>query len=195
MITLYDVNGQKVAEQAVTADTYGSFNGSFTSPEGTLTGRMRIAEEFGSTWVRVEEYKRPTFEVVFGPITDAPALGGEASIVGTATSYAGVPLDGATVRWQVARTARMPWWCGSFWRGGIPWGVETEIAQGAAACDADGHFTITFIATPDVAIPLKADPLFDYRITADVTDISGETQSGSTTMTVGTTVTPPSLRT
>ncbi|MCB0792554.1 MAG: hypothetical protein KDB97_12350 [Flavobacteriales bacterium] len=185
-ITLYDVNGQKVAEQAVTADTYGSFNGSFTSPEGTLTGRMRIAEEFGSTWVRVEEYKRPTFEVVFGPITDAPALGGEASIVGTATSYAGVPLDGATVRWQVARTARMPWWCGSFWRGGIPWGVETEIAQGAAACDADGHFTITFIATPDVAIPLKADPLFDYRITADVTDISGETQSGSTTMTVGT---------
>ena len=79
----------------------------------------------------------------------------------------------------------MPWWCGTYWRSVIPWGTSTEIAQGTSTCDASGHFSLSFPALADPAIPMAADPLFHYRVEASVTDLNGETQSGSTGLVVG----------
>ena len=183
-VKFFDVNYELLDSLNVTTDAFGSFHGSFTAPTGTLTGSMQLQESHGSRGIQVEEYKRPTFEVVFDPITATPKLGEAATVTGVAKSYAGVPLDGATVQWTVKRGARMPWWCGWGWRG-LPWGRETEIASGTANCDPEGKFNAVFIAAPDRMFPRNADPVFSYTIEASATDINGETQSANTSLSVG----------
>ncbi|MBK6540406.1 MAG: hypothetical protein IPG10_03800 [Flavobacteriales bacterium] len=180
-VNFYDVNGELIDSAKVKTDAFGSFKGSFKAPVGALTGSMRIEEQHGSRTVQVEEYKRPTFEVVFNPIAGQPKLEQPVLVSGVAKSYAGVPLDGAQVQWTVKRGARMPWWCGFGWRG-LPWGQETEIASGTSACDAQGKFSITFTALADVAFPRDADPTFYYTVEANATDITGETQRGTTSL-------------
>ncbi|MGV3636231.1 MAG: alpha-2-macroglobulin family protein [Flavobacteriales bacterium] len=177
-VRFYDVNGQLIDSAQVTTDAFGAFQGKFTTPTGTLTGGMRLEEAHGSAYVQVEEYKRPTFELVFDPLAGAPKLGDAVTLTGTAKSYAGVPLDGATVHWNVDRGAHMPWWCWG-WRG-LPWGRSTEVASGTAVCDAQGRFTISFQAEADGAFPRQSEPTFHFTVSADATDISGETQSGTT---------------
>ena len=183
-VRFYDVNGEQVDSAKVTTDEFGAFHGSFKAPQGVLTGTMRIDDEHGGHSFQVEEYKRPTFEVVFDPITSAAKLEQDATVSGVAKSYAGVPLDGAVVKWTVKRGARMPWWCGWGWRG-LPWGQETEIASGEALCDAQGKFTVLFKALADRTFPESADPTFFYTVDAEATDITGETQRGSTSLNVG----------
>jgi len=182
-VEFFDVNGELLDTLNVTTDEYGSFHGSFRAPQGVLTGGMHIAEEHGSAYFQVEEYKRPTFEVLFDPITDTPKLNAEATVTGVAKSYAGVPLDGATLQWTVKRGARMPWWCGWGWRG-LPWGRETQLASGIAECDASGKFIIKFVAQPDRIFPPNADPTFFYTVEASAVDINGETQTSTTTINV-----------
>lgn len=177
-IRFYDVNGQLIDSAKVTTDAFGAFHGKFKAPAGTLTGGMRLEEAHGSAYVQVEEYKRPTFELVFDPLAGTPKLGEAVTVTGTAKSYAGVPLDGATVRWKVDRGAHMPWWCWG-WRG-LPWGRSTEVASGTAVCDAQGRFTVAFQAEADRAFPRRSEPTFHFTLSADAIDISGETQSGTT---------------
>jgi len=183
-VVLYDVNGQQVDTLNMITDAFGAYHGKFRAPVGVLTGSMRIDAGSGSHSVQVEEYKRPTFEVVFDPITSAAKLDQEALVTGVAKSYAGVPLDGATVQWTVERNTRMPWWCGWYWRG-LPWGRSTEIASGEAQCDAEGKFSIVFKAIADRAFPAGADPLFTFTVEAAATDINGETQQASTALNLG----------
>ena len=185
VVRLFDVNSELVDTLVVTTDAYGSFHGTFTAPKGALTGQMRLEEKHGSTWFRVEEYKRPTFEVVFDPISATPKLGQEADVTGVAKSYAGVPLDNAQVQWTVKRSARMPWWSGWGWRGFPGWGTDTEVASGTATTDAQGKFSVKFKADADAALPREADPTFSFSVEANVTDINGETQPGSTSLSVG----------
>ena len=183
-VVLYDVNGEQVDTLNVITDAFGAYHGKFKAPLGVLTGSMRIDAGSGSHSVQVEEYKRPTFEVIFDPITSAAKLDQEALVTGIAKSYAGVPLDGATVQWTVERNTRMPWYCGWFWRG-LPWGQSTEIASGETLCDADGKFNISFKAIADHAFPSGADPLFAFTVEASATDINGETQTSTTTLNLG----------
>lgn len=182
-VRFFDVNGQLIDSANVATDAFGAFHGTFTTPTGALTGGMRLEEQHGSAYVQVEEYKRPTFEVTFDKIAGTPKLGEQATVTGIAMSYAGVLLDGAVVKWNVQRGVRMPWWCGLGWRG-LPWGRETEVASGEAVCDAQGKFTITFLAEPDRSFPRASDPSFHFTVNADATDISGETQTSTTSLTV-----------
>jgi hypothetical protein len=184
-VELFDVNGEKVDSLSVTTDAYGSFHGTFNAPQGVLTGSMTLSEKHGSQSFQVGEYKRPTFEVVFDPIAGQPKLGQEVSVSGLAKSYAGVPLDGAKVQWTVKRSAQMPWWCGWLYRGWLPWGTETQVAQGEAQCDAQGRFTVKFLAEGDDQFPRGADPTFNFSVEASATDITGETQSSSTGLNLG----------
>lgn len=185
-VFLYDANDEEVDSLVVKTDAFGAYHGKFTLPLNRLTGQWYLEDDelTGEKYFLVEEYKRPTFELVFDPITTAPKLGEEATVTGIAKSYAGVPLDGALVRYTVSRGARMPWWCGWAWRG-LPWWRTTEIASGEATCDAQGKFTVRFAATPDRAFPRDADPVFSYSVEAWATDITGETQRASTSLLVG----------
>ncbi len=183
-VWLSDANGEEVDTMTVTTDRFGAFHGRFAIPQGRLTGSWSLDADDGERSVLVEEYKRPTFEVVFDPVNAAPKLGEEAVVAGVAKSYAGVPLDGAKVKYSVTRNAIMPWWCGWRW-GGLPWGRSTEIASGEATCDSQGRFTVTFTAEADRAFPRGADPSFNYVVSASVTDITGETHDANTSLVVG----------
>lgn len=184
-VTFYDVNSSKIESKDFTTNEFGSFTGSFTAPDGLLTGNMRIQNENGSVYFSVEEYKRPKFYVEFDTVKKDFALNDDVKISGKALAYAGNNIDGATVKYRVVRSYYFPYpWLCYYYRY-MPQTNEMEIVNGATETDARGNFHIDFNAIPDESIDPKTLPVFTYTITADVTDINGETRSSSKTVTIG----------
>lgn len=182
-VTLKDANYQDVKTLDVTTNEFGSFTGEFIAPDGLLTGQFQIVCESGQTFFNIEEYKRPKFEVMYDTIKGTYKLNDEIRIKGLAKAFAGNNIDGATVKYRVVRNVRFPYyWC--FYRWGQPSSPEMEIAHGTAKTNADGSFDISFKAIPDASIDKQTMPVFDYEIIADVTDLNGETRSGTTHMSV-----------
>lgn len=174
-----DPNGKEVARQKQRAGDFGSFAGTFTAPRDRLMGAMSLAVEGraqGGASFRVEEYKRPKFEVTLDAPKVAPRLREKVSLTGHATGYTGAAIDDALVRYRIVREVRMPWWWG-WWRGGWGGGQSQEIAHGAARTGTDGSFTVEFVAKPDPAVPEKNEPTFVFSVHADVTDSTGETRT------------------
>lgn len=186
-VKFLDVNYQEKGELKLRSNEFGTINGAFTAPASGLTGQMQIAaEEFdAAVYFSVEEYKRPRFEVTFKPAEGAYRVNDKVTLRGEAKNYAGSSVDGAQVRYRVVRQARFPWWDWWSWR--KPWfNTETmEIANGTTTTDANGGFAIEFTALPDRTIPKKDQPMFDYTVTADVTDITGETRSSESSVSAG----------
>lgn len=176
-VVFNDVNYQKVSELKLTTNEYGSFSGTFTAPVGVLNGQMHITNQFGYVYFSVEEYKRPKFEVTFDKVKGSYKLNEEVKVKGLAKAYSGSVIDGAEVKYRVVRNANFPYWYG-FWRGGYPSSPQMEIAHGVANTDEKGEFEISFNAIPDKKIDRKYQPTFTYTVSADVTDINGETHSG-----------------
>jgi uncharacterized protein YfaS (alpha-2-macroglobulin family) len=186
-VILYDVNSQVVAQKEVITNDYGTFNGTFTTPSAGLTGQMRLQiddNQSSSVYFSVEEYKRPKFEVKFDAVKGSFRLGEVINATGQAQAYSGANIDGATVKYRVVRNARFPWWWWC-WYGYYPSSPEMEINSGTLTTDASGKFTVPFKAIPDESVDKKSDPVFEYTVYADVTDINGETHSGQATVSVG----------
>ncbi|MDZ4847363.1 MAG: MG2 domain-containing protein [Chitinophagales bacterium] len=183
-IELKDVNYQKVAEVKVTTNEFGTFNGTFTLPQGLLNGNFTLWTESGSKYFRVEDYKRPKFEVTFKPVTGSFRLNDSVTVEGSAVSYSGANLSDAQVQYRVVREARFPFWWG-WYKSMYPTSPAMEITNGVATSDANGNFKITFKAIPDPTILKSTNPVFNYTVFADVTDINGETQSSEASASVG----------
>ncbi len=175
-VTLYDANGQKVSSLKLQTNGFGTFSGTFTAPVGTLNGFITMSNEYGSHQIRLEEYKRPNFEVKLELPKAQFKLKDEVSLTGNVASYSGVPLSGTEVKYTVVRRARFPypWRC---WGWHIPTGQERQMAVGTAKTDAEGNFTVKFTAEPDHTIRSRYRPVFSYEIRVDANDPSGETQS------------------
>lgn len=183
-VIFYDVNGEKITSASYVTNEFGSFSGSFVAPEGRLTGNMRIANNSGNANFSVEEYKRPKFSVSFDTLKEAYSLNETITLKGKAAAFAGNNLGGATVAYRVVRNTRYPyWWMASRW--GFPRSPQMEIAQGTVTTDNDGNFIVAFKAIPDESVSPESLPVFTYTISADVTDINGETRSGSTMVSAG----------
>ena len=187
-IRFRDPNGQDIASRKQTANDFGSFSGSFVIPKDKGTGRMSLDMDQGSVGFQVEEYKRPKFEVTFDPITDEFKLNGDVTLKGRATTYSGLPLANAKVKWRVERSARYPWWC--WWRMTQPKVLET----GTAETGEDGTFKTTFVAKPELDAKPEEAPQFTYTVTSEVIDSTGETRSGSQSLTLGFTALSVSLQ-
>ena len=186
-IIFYDANRQKVAEIAVKTNEYGSFNGSFTAPSSGLLGQMYITDEVtgNSKYLRVEEYKRPKFEVKPTPLKVSYKINDSVTVKGIAKAYAGNNIDGAKVNYRVVREVRFPYWN---WR----WGWHNsysnnsqEITFGETTTNEKGEYSITFQAIPDKSIPADKNPEFNYTVYVDVIDITGETHSATSSVRVG----------
>ena len=182
-VKLFDANGQEVSSLNLKSNGFGTFSGTFIAPTGGLNGYIRIGNESGSHSFRMEEYKRPKFEVKVDQPKEQYRVNDTVSVSGTAISYSGVPLDGAEVKYRVTRTARFPypWLC---W-GWFPQSQPKQVAFGTATTDASGVFQIEFEAQPDPLVKPKYKPVFSYQIEVDVTDQSGEMQTGNTSVSVG----------
>ena len=184
-ITLMDANYQKVTDVKLTTNEFGTVNGSFTAPVSGLLGQMHLMSDLnGSQFFNVEEYKRPKFEVKLPPLEGTFVLNQIVKVKGNAKAFAGSSIDGAKVTYRVVREARFPYYS---WRGWNPWNTEgaQEIAHGEVLTDAKGDFVIPFTALPNKTIPTKQKPVFDYKIEVDVVDVTGETHSASTSVSVG----------
>jgi len=185
-VILYDANEQKLDSVFVTTNEFGSFNGKFKLPENLLNGEFKIADDStdNEQTFSVEEYKRPKFSVEYERLKGSYRINDTIKISGSAKAYAGNNIDGASVKYRVVRQVRYPYpWL--YWRWGNPRSNSQEIVHGEIKTDADGKFNISFAAIADKSVKKELDPVFEYSISADVTDINGETRSGGTTVSVG----------
>ncbi len=179
--TLYlrDANYQLTDSIRVKTNEFGSFSGKFQLPQSGLNGQFTIftKKDVAQAFIRMEEYKRPRFFVEYEPIRGTYQVNDDITVTGIAKAYAGNNIDGATVKYRVVRTPRFiyPW---LYWRWWLPRSEPLEITHGEVKTDAEGKFTVTFKAIPDLKVDRKFEPVFDYKVYADVTDINGETRSG-----------------
>ncbi len=180
-VALYDVNNQKISELNLKSNDYGSVDGKFIAPAGVLTGSMTIRNESGAQSFRVEEYKRPQFEVKLNNIKGDYSLNDNVNISGYAKTYSGVNLDNATVKYRVIRQTIVPyyWW---FWGRSKP---NMEITNGIVKTNNKGEFNFDFKLIPDLSYSKKDNTIFNYTVYVDVVDITGETHSDQTTVSAG----------
>ncbi len=184
IVTFYDVNYQKVSSLELTTNEYGTISGSFTAPLTGLNGQMHISDGHGNVYISVEDYKRPKFETEFNPVKGSYRLNDEVTVTGLAKAYAGNVIDGAKVKYRVVRTVNYPYWY--WWY--RPYNVgsaETEITNGEISTNDTGTYIIKFKALPDESVSKTSFATYNYRISADVTDINGETHSTDTYVKVG----------
>lgn len=184
---LRDANWKQVAEQKATTDEYGTASVDFELPKEGPTGLYSISVNGQATeYVRVEEYKRPTFEITFPKVNEKYNWGDTVVVKASAKTYAGVPVQGAKVEYQVTRRNQL-WWWGAGSAGQL---VKTD----SCVTREDGTF--------DVEIPLEASlsgkdeadmsdfmrkaRFFNFEVSAIVTDISGESHEGVMSLPLGT---------
>ena len=181
-VVFLDPNGNEIARAEHQTNDYGSFAGTFTAPRDRMLGLMtiKVLDRPSMNSFRVEEYKRPKFQVKVNAPAEAPKLGASVVLTGNATAYTGAAIGGAKVKWRVERSTRCPFWCW-WWQPTAP----KAIAHGTAVTDADGTFKVEFPAAPDRTVPEKNEPVFSYTVHADVTDTTGETRSDSRTVQAG----------
>ena len=184
-ISFNDANGKEIAKTKLISNDYGTFQGSFTIPMGILNGRMEIETEYGRIAVQVEEYKRPTFEVVFDKPDKHYKLNDSIKVEGKASSFSGYPVSNAKVNYKVFRSVmddyRLSYAQRSVIYGSRMYAERKQVAIGKTSTKAGGKFEITFFANVK---DTKAN--YSYEIVADITDLNGETRSKTTTINVGT---------
>ena len=184
-VILRDANYKDIDSIKFKTNEFGSFNGKFQLPQTGLNGQFSIytKKDGGNTGFKVEEYKRPKFYVEYEPIKGTYKVNNKIKVTGIAKAYAGNNIDGAIVKYRVVREPRFiyPWLFRRWW---LPPSEEMEIAHGEAKTDKDGKFIVEFTAIPDLKIEKKFEPVFDYTVYADVTDINGETRSGEKSVSV-----------
>lgn len=184
---LRDANLKQVAEQKATTDEYGTASVDFELPQGGQTGMYHVAvDDRANRFFRVEEYKRPTFEITFPKVNEKYNWGDAVVVKASAKTYSGVPVQGAKVEYQVTRRNQL-WWWGAGSAGQL---VKTD----SCVTREDGTF--------DVEIPLEASlsekdeadmsnfmriaRFFNFEVSAIVTDISGESHEGVMSLPLGT---------
>jgi len=178
-VILRDANYKDVDSIKLITNEYGSFNGKFKLPQSGMNGQFSIytKADNGNAGFKVEEYKRPKYYVDYEPIKGTYKVNDKIKVTGIAKAYAGNNIDGALVKYRIVRQPRYIYsWM--FWRWWQPPSEEMEIAHGEVKTDKDGKFIVEFTAIPDLKIEKKFEPVFDYTVYADVTDINGETRSG-----------------
>ena len=182
---LFDANRDEVETKELVTDDYGTCATTFTLPRQGLTGRFYIEVNGRNKVIRVEEYKRPTFEVEIPTVKELYADGDTLQVKGTARSYAGVAVQGAKVKYKVERQrATWWWWRSNYWN----YTVRTEdtddivLAEGEVTTDKDGVFTMPM---PIVVPKTRYAMFYNFVVTADVTDQAGETHHGSLSLPLG----------
>jgi hypothetical protein len=182
-VSLVDANHEEVAAVSVETNEFGSASGSFEIPAGRLLGQWRLQTSFGGqSWLRVEEYKRPTFEVEIADPEDSLRLNREAELSGDVRYYFGLPVVTGSVKWRVTREPVYPrWW---YWWYPSPSTQSQVVAAGETALDEEGRFQFNFTPAADERLAERG-VTYRYRVGVDVTDEGGETRSAERSFRLG----------
>ena len=184
IVRFVDARSKVLDSLLLTTSEFGSCSSSFTIPEEIVSGFCSIQSDLGSVSFRVEEYKRPSFEITFSKSDIAYTIGDRISVNGIAKSYAGSNLSGATFKYTISRITSFPCWF-RYWIP-RPGSRDREIAHGTGILDINGNFAINFEAIKDPMLnPLDA-PLYSYKVNVDIIAGNGELQQAETIIDVGT---------
>ncbi|WP_353331836.1 alpha-2-macroglobulin family protein [Bacteroides sedimenti] len=177
-LILCDANNKMIAERRLLTNEFGSFTTDFSLPANVLNGQFELRTIHGQTVIRVEEYKRPSFEITFQPLEGSYTFNDSVRVKGSAKTYSGVALQGAHVKYTVTR-AQPFWW---------EWAEDDvdEVASGEVKVDEKGDFIVPFRLTPNLKDDLE-DCYYIYKVKATLTDNAGETQESETSVSVGST--------
>ena len=177
-VSLYDANNNETGKVEVRTNGFGSFSGQFVLPSPCLTGYFSLRAADTSVSFKVEEYKRPTFDVTFEPVKVEYQVGDSIEVVGMAKTFAGAPVQNARVHYNISRSYAWVW--RFMGRGSARW-------EGEAMTDADGKFTVPVHF--EIDSDRRESPLwyYTYNIQADVTDGAGETQQANLSLPLGST--------
>ena len=184
---LVNASWKEVEMKKAKVDEYGTASVDFELPKEGQTGMYHVSvNDQVNRFFRVEEYKRPTFEITFPKVNEKYTWGDTVVVKASAKTYAGVPVQGAKVEYQVTRRNQL-WWWGAGSAGQL---VKTD----SCVTREDGTF--------DVEIPLEASlsgkdeadmsdfmriaRFFNFEVSAIVTDISGESHEGVMSLPLGT---------
>ena len=203
-IIITDADDNDFKEFEVTTNEFGSFSGEFVLPKNALTGEFKIEAdepddyekcnlydkkkdehpfwdnvdfETSEISFKVEEYKRPKFEVTFNKVKDDFLVNQKITVNGLAKAFSGSNITDAKVTYTVERkTYRYNYSTYS--------DNNKEIKNGETKTDANGKFNIEFITEPEEDVEKENLPIFEYTIEVSITDINGETRSNKTTIKV-----------
>lgn len=177
-VSLYDANNNETGKVEVRTNGFGSFSGQFVLPSPCLTGYFSLLAADTSVSFKVEEYKRPTFDVTFEPVKVEYQVGDSIEVVGMAKTFAGAPVQNARVHYNISRSYAWVW--RFMGRGSARW-------EGEAMTDADGKFSVPVHF--EIDSDRRESPLwyYTYNIQADVTDGAGETQQANLSLPLGST--------
>jgi len=197
---IYDANNEEIKEIRLKTNDFGSVHGQYEIPRNVLTGEFLIEmdEDYGTDeededpyWYKiddfemaevyfsVEEYKRPRFEVNFEEVKENLLVGDSVVVNGNANALLGTAIKNAKVQYTIKRNL-------TSLRGSLYYQGEAQIiAQGEVETNGEGSFEIPFVSNPDSTVSKTHRPIYSYDITADITDINGETRSAETTVRVG----------
>lgn len=177
-VTLRDANNKEMVRKEVRTNDFGSFSAEFMLPSACLGGRYSIevpGTDGGRTTVQVEEYKRPTFEIVFDSSKKTYQIGDSVQVTGKVGSFSGVPMEGLSLSYVVSRKYNLYW--------GTSGLNNAHLASGKVVVGKDGMF----------AIPVRLEGTNNndvnytciYQVEATVTNRSGETQNAFTRVMAG----------
>jgi len=195
-----DQNGNTLKNMELKTNEFGSIQFEFQIPKTGLTGEFTILinepddikeDAVAKFWddvdfensqntFSVEEYKRPTFEIKFDAVKNNFSVNDSIKASGSAIAFSGSKISDAKVIYTVKRATRPTYGTRNFWNPD-----EKPIFSGETKTDAEGKFTIDFKALPEDGTDKKVLPVFEYTVTADITDINGETRSQTTIINAG----------
>ena len=176
-VSLLDTNRKTVENVKVQTDEFGVYSAEFVLKSNAMPGMYSVKAGEQYETIRVEEYKRPTFDVVFSKMEDAFSFGDSVRADAKAATFAGSPLCMAKVEYKVLRQD-IEWF--RYYRN------ETELISGETMTDADGRFHVDFHLLKPESGNLSANFICSrFRIMATITSLSGETQSGEYVFSVG----------
>ena len=184
---LCNASWKEVEMKKAKVDEYGTASVDFELPKEGQTGMYHVSvNDQVNRFFRVEEYKRPTFEITFPKVNEKYNWGDTVVVKASAKTYAGIPVQGAKVEYQVTRRNQL-WWWGAGSAGQL---VKTD----SCVTREDGTFDVEIpleAALPgkneaDMSDFMRIARFFNFEVSAIVTDISGESHEGVMSLPLGT---------
>jgi uncharacterized protein YfaS (alpha-2-macroglobulin family) len=116
LVQIHNPKGEKIFEKQFTTDEYGGLAGEFPLSKGIMLGVYGINvvsapnTVHGGSSFRIEEYKKPEFEVTVEAPKEPVRLGEKVTATIQAKYYFGAPVTHAKVKYKVLRTDHSSRW-------------------------------------------------------------------------------------
>jgi len=174
LVELNDNNGKNLGSVKVKTNEFGTFSGSFVLPQSMLNGNVVLKASQGAIYVKVEEYKRPTFQLKFDAVKEAYRPGDSIRLKGKVLAFAGYGLANATLKVNVKLSNQI-----RFRGSDFSANPTIDFLSDTVKTNSSGEFTIRFKTRKE-----SNNQTVVYQISADATDASGETHTASTSINV-----------